>query len=70
MLQIFFQDTELSYQLIKQHDFVKLDSDKLSTHHTIQHLIEVDEAFVDLDSHLEYDALNIHLASRIFNLHL
>ena len=64
------KDAELGDELVKYHDFVLLDTTELGSHYTVKHLVEEDEAIVDLDSHLEDDALYILILTILFNFHL
>ena len=59
------RDAVLGHELIQCHHFVELDLAKLCTHHSIQHLIEVDEAVIDHNSHLEDDSLDLNLCGRL-----
>lgn len=56
------EDTELSDKFVENHDLVLFDAAELGAHHAIEHLIEVDEAVVYLNAHLENHTLYVHLA--------
>lgn len=43
---------------------------KLGSHHPIKHLIEVDEAIVHIDAHLDDNALDVEFSGAIGNAHL
>lgn len=55
----------LGHKLIQRHHFVEFDFAKLGAHHSVKHLIEVDEAIIDHDAHLEDDSLDFNLSWRI-----
>lgn len=69
-MQGVFEDTELGYELVECHHLVLFDPSELCTHYSVEHLIEIDEAIVDLDAHLEDDALYVHLTCNILNIHV
>lgn len=63
-----FCDLELSDKLLHSHYFVEFEvdgCDKLGPHHSIKHLVEVDEAVVHTDAHLEDDPVDFILAGGI-----
>jgi len=64
------QNTELGHELIERHNLILLDPTELSSHDSVKHLIEVDETIVDLDPHLEDDALDIRRACGIIKFHI
>lgn len=64
-MQSEFKNSELSHQLTERHDFILLDSAKLRSHNSIQHFVKVNVAFIDLNTHLEDDTLDVHFASTV-----
>ena len=56
-----FCDLILRRQLFHSHHSAESEAPcrhKLSTHHSVKHLVEVDEAIIDVDSHLEHSSID------------
>ena len=60
----------LSHKLVQGHNFIELNLAILCSHHAIEHFIEVDEAIVNIDSHLDDCSVNIHFFGILANIHL
>ena len=43
---------------------------KLSTHHSIEHLMEVDEAIIDVDAHLKHSSIDIFIICKSREAHV
>ena len=57
-----FCDLVLSRQLINSHHPAELETPichKLCTQHSIEHLMEVNVAFIDVDTHLENSSIDL-----------
>ena len=57
-------DSELSYKFIDRHHLVKLKVDcchELGPHDTVEHLVEVDEAIVNIDTHFQDNSVQIFI---------
>lgn len=54
----------LGHQLLNCHDFVEFQANsghKLSSHDTVEHLVEVDKPIVDVDAHLQNNPVDFFL---------
>ena len=57
-----FCDLILCRQFIYSHHSAESEAPtchELSTHNSIEHLMEVDEAIIDVDAHLQYSSIDI-----------
>lgn len=65
-------DTELSDKFTHSHDFIEFEIDcchELSSHDSVKHLIEENEAIIDIDAHLENSSIDFLIFSAIADSH-
>ena len=68
-----FCDLVLCRQLIHSHHPAESEAPachELSTHDSIEHLMEVDKAIVDVDAHLEYSSINLFVRCKYGEAHI
>ena len=70
--QRFLSNRELRRQLLHRHDPAELEvlvCDELCSHHSVEHLVEVDKALIYVDTHLESHPVDVFLLVIVIHAH-